>query len=86
MREATKSGLPGLSKAVIVHAMRPMSREALLLYAAVSAAVAAFVIGHVAHFDLGFSRDEIRTSALGGAAVVAVALFAGVVSSRRRGS
>ena len=42
------------------------------------AAVAAFVIGHIADVDLGFSRGEIRASALGGEAVIAALLFVGV--------
>jgi energy-converting hydrogenase Eha subunit G len=47
------------------------------------AAVAAFVIGHVAYIDLGFSRGEIRASALGGAAVLAALLFVGSVGRPR---
>lgn len=58
--------------------MRRFSREALLLYAVILAVAAAFVIGHVAYIDLGFSRGEIRASALGGAAVLAALLFVGV--------
>jgi len=63
--------------------MRRFSREALLVYAAMLAAVAAFVIGHVAYIDLGFSRGEIRASALGGAAVLAALLFVGSVGRPR---
>jgi hypothetical protein len=62
--------------------MRKFSREAFLLYGAMMAAVAAFVIGHIAYVDLGFSRGEIRTGALGGAAVIAALLFAGVGRGR----
>jgi hypothetical protein len=76
--------LPRSGKAAIVSPMRPLSREAFLLYAVISAAAVAFVVGHVAHFDLGFSRDEIRASALSGAAVIAAALFAGAFRGRRR--
>jgi energy-converting hydrogenase Eha subunit G len=47
------------------------------------AAVAAFVIGHIAYVDLGFSRGEISTSALGGAAVIGALLFAASVGPRR---
>jgi len=64
--------------------MRRFSREALLLYAVMLAAVAAFVIGHIAYVDLGFSRGEIRGGALGGAAVIAALLFAGGVGRPRR--
>jgi hypothetical protein len=63
--------------------MRKFSREAFLLYGVMMAAVAAFVIGHIAYVDLGFSRGEIRTSALGGAAMIAALLFAGVGRGRR---
>jgi len=63
--------------------MRGFSREALLLYAVMLAAAAAFVIGHVAYVDLGFSRGEIRASALGGAVVLAALLFVGSVGRPR---
>ena len=63
--------------------MRKFSREAFLLYGVMMAAVAAFVIGHIAYVDLGFSRGEIRTGALGGAAMIAALLFAGVGRDRR---
>ncbi len=64
--------------------MRKFSREAFLLYAVMLAAVAAFVIGHIASVDLGIPRGEIRDGALGGAAVIGVLLFA-VSVGRRRG-
>ena len=63
--------------------MRKFSREAFLLYAVMLAAVAAFVIGHIAYVDLGISRGEIRSGALSGAVVIGVLLFA--VSLSRRG-
>ena len=63
--------------------MRKFSREAFLLYAVISAAVAAFLIGHIATFDLGFSGGEIRTGALGGAGVIAALLFAGSAKGGR---
>jgi hypothetical protein len=44
------------------------------LVAVCTAAVAALAIGYIAHYDFGFSRLGIRTSALVGAAVVAVLL------------
>jgi energy-converting hydrogenase Eha subunit G len=47
--------------------------------AAIGAIAAAFSVGYIAHYDLGFSRQEIRTPAVVGAAVigllVAVAYF-----------
>jgi hypothetical protein len=68
-----------------IRCMQKFSREALLLYAVISAAIAAFLIGHIAFIDLGFSGGEIRTGALGGAGVIAALLFAGSTSGRRRG-
>ena len=41
--------------------MRKFSREAFLLYAVMLAAVAAFVIGHIAYVDLGFSDTTATT-------------------------
>ena len=63
--------------------MRKFSREAVLVYEVMLAAAAAFVIGHIASVDLGFSRGEIRASALGGAAVLAALLFVGSVGRPR---
>ena len=65
--------------------MRPLSRQTFLLYAAVSAAIAAFVIGHIANADLGLSGGEIRAGALSGAAVIAAFLFAGTWKNSGRG-
>ncbi len=62
--------------------MRKFSREAFLLYGVMLAAVAAFVIGHIAYVDLGISRGEIRSGALGGAVVIGALLFAGSLSRR----
>ena len=36
------------------------------------AVLAAFALAHIAHYDLGVSRHEIRTQALIGAAVLAM--------------
>jgi hypothetical protein len=63
--------------------MRRFSREALLAYAIMLAAAAAFVIGHIAYVDIGLSRGEIRAGALGGAAVLAALLFLGSVGHPR---
>jgi hypothetical protein len=38
--------------------------------AAVGAIVTALSVGYIAHYDLGFSRQEIRTQAVIGAAVI----------------
>jgi hypothetical protein len=42
--------------------------------AAAGAIVAAFCLGYIAHFELGFSRQEIRTPALRAAAIIALLL------------
>ena len=55
------------------------------MYAVTLAAAAAFVIGHIAYVDLGFSRGEIRASALGGAAMIAALLFVVGVGRPRGG-
>jgi hypothetical protein len=39
-----------------------------------AAAMAAFAVGYVAHYDLGLSRLDIRTLALIGAAIIALLL------------
>jgi uncharacterized membrane protein YeaQ/YmgE (transglycosylase-associated protein family) len=38
--------------------------------AVVGAMVTAFLTGYIAHYDLGFSQQEIRTPAVIGAAVI----------------
>jgi hypothetical protein len=39
-------------------------------FAAVGTIVTAFSVGYIAHYDFGFSRQEIRTPAVVGAAVI----------------
>ncbi len=39
-----------------------------------SAVLIAFLLGHVAHYDIGFTRPEIRHSALIATAVIAMLL------------
>ena len=36
--------------------------------------MAAVTVGYIAHYDFGFSRDEIRTPALAGAIVIGALL------------
>ena len=47
-----------------------------------SAALAAYVLGHVAHDDVGLSQPEIRHSALIGASVVALLVTIKTFGSR----
>jgi hypothetical protein len=42
-----------------------------VLMAAFTATTTALTLGYIAHYDLGFSRQEIRTPAVVGAAVIA---------------
>jgi hypothetical protein len=39
-------------------------------FAAVGTIVIAFSVGYIARYDLGFSRQEIRTPAITGAAII----------------
>jgi hypothetical protein len=43
-----------------------------VLMSVVAAAFTALSLGYIAHYDFGFSREEIRTPAVVGAAVIAV--------------
>ena len=51
-----------------------LSKIAGLVVSASAAALAAFTVGHIAHYDLGVSRQEIRTPALISAALIAALL------------
>jgi hypothetical protein len=46
----------------------------VLILAGATATVTAAWVGFIAHFDLGISRQEIRTPALLGAAIIALLL------------
>jgi hypothetical protein len=48
----------------------PSEIATLRWLAAVGAIVAALSVGYIAHYDLGFSRQEIRTQAVTGAAII----------------
>ena len=58
----------------------------IITFAAVagSAALVAFLIGYVAHNDLGLSRIEIRHSAFAAAALVVTLLATGMLGRRGR--
>jgi hypothetical protein len=53
---------------------RILSKIVSLLVSVCFAALAALTVGYIALYDLGFSRQEIRTQALLGAAIIAVLL------------
>jgi hypothetical protein len=66
----------GVRKAHI-HGMANPSAESVmtfLFFAAVAAIAAAVMLGYVAHFEFGFSRQEIRTPAVIAAAIIGVLL------------
>jgi hypothetical protein len=48
-----------------------VGRVLSVLLAAVAATGTALTLGYIAHYDLGLSREEIRTPALVAAAVIA---------------
>jgi hypothetical protein len=45
-----------------------------LFFAFVAAVIAALALGYIAHYDFGFSREEIRTPAVTAAAVIGLLL------------
>jgi hypothetical protein len=51
-----------------------LSKIVGLLVSVCMAAMAALTVGYIAHYDLGFSRQDIRTRALIGAAIIALLL------------
>ena len=51
---------------------KTIERVLFFLMSVVAAAVAALALAIIAHFDFGLSREEIRTPAVVGAAVIAV--------------
>jgi hypothetical protein len=54
------------------------------LMSVVAAAFTALSLGYIAHYDFGFSREEIRTPALIGAAVIAALVAAEFFAERLR--
>jgi hypothetical protein len=67
--------------------MSPAARIAGFLLFACAAAVAAYTVGYIAHDDLGFARQAIRTQALLFAAVLggllAITLFGSRFGNRK---
>jgi hypothetical protein len=62
--------------------MSAAARIAGFLVFACAAAVAAYTVGHIAHDDLGFARQAIRTQALLFAAVLGALLVITMFGSR----
>jgi hypothetical protein len=80
-----RAGL-GVRKA---HIRRMTNRSAesiaiFLFFAAGAAVIAAFTLGYVAHYNLGFSRQEIRTPAVIAAAVIGLLLATEYFGKRLR--
>jgi hypothetical protein len=55
----------------------PVGKLLDVLMAAIAAAGTALTLGYVAHYDLGLSREQIRTPAMLGAAVIATLIAIG---------
>jgi hypothetical protein len=51
---------------------KTVDRVLSLMMAMSAAATAAFMLAYIAHYDFGLSRQEIRTLAVVGAAIIAV--------------
>jgi hypothetical protein len=56
----------------------------IILMATSTAIAAALTLAYVAHYGFGFSRDEIRTPAVVGAAVIAVLVAAELFGKKLR--
>jgi hypothetical protein len=54
--------------------MDPVSRTAAVLIGFVGAASTAITLGYIAHYDMGLTRDEIRTPSLVGAFLIGILL------------
>jgi hypothetical protein len=65
-------GLESGSSPTHIHGMESGPSEIAILrwFAAVGAIVTALSVGYIAHYDFGFSRQEIRTPAVVGAAII----------------
>jgi tetrahydromethanopterin S-methyltransferase subunit C len=67
--------------------MHPIfARISTFLSLAGAAAMVAFWLGYIAHYDLGFSRQEIRTPAVIAAGVIALLLAVEYFGTRLRKS
>jgi hypothetical protein len=47
--------------------MDPVSRTAAILLTFAGASLTAVAVGYIAHYDMGFTREEIRTFSVAGA-------------------
>jgi hypothetical protein len=62
----------------------PSETAILRWLAAVGAIVTASSVGYIAHYDLGFSRQEIRTKAVIGAAIIGLLMAAEYLNKKLR--
>jgi hypothetical protein len=51
--------------------MDPVSRTAAILLTFAGASLTAITVGYIAHYDMGFTRGEIRTFSVAGAIILA---------------
>jgi hypothetical protein len=77
---------PWIERAIGELQLRDERLRLVITFAAVagSASLVAFLIGYVAHNDLGLSRIEIRHSAFAAAALVVTLLATGMLGRRGR--
>jgi hypothetical protein len=61
-----------------------IERVLSFLTSVVAAALTAFILGHIAQDDFGLSRQEIRTPAMVGAAVIALLVAVEVFGKKLR--
>ena len=53
------------------HLMDPVSRTAAILLTFAGASLTAVAVGYIAHYDMGFTREEIRTFSVADAIILA---------------
>jgi hypothetical protein len=63
---------------------RPSETAILRWLAAVGAVVTALSVEYIAHYDLGYSRQEIRTQAVIGAAIIGLLMAAEYLGKKLR--
>jgi hypothetical protein len=51
--------------------MDPVSRTAAIILTFAGASLTAVAAGYIAHYDMGYTRAEIRTFSLAGAVIIA---------------
>jgi hypothetical protein len=55
--------------------MDPVSRTAAILLTFAGASLTAVAVGYIAHYDMGFTREEIRTFSVAGAIFIVIFVY-----------